>query len=92
MNALLVHTTTPLLDPQRKGIRLPLRGSLLRSVALNVAAVRHLIEMKLSAVRVGVERKLIFRKASGLSRIPQITYLRSRIRISTHRSTALIKS
>ena len=41
-------------DRQRKGVRLPLRGSLRRSVASNVAAVCRLSEMKLLAVKVGV--------------------------------------
>jgi hypothetical protein len=41
-------------DRQRTGVRLPLRGSLRRSVALNVAAVCRLSEMKLLAVKVGV--------------------------------------
>jgi hypothetical protein len=45
-------------DRQRKGVRLPLRGSLRRSVASNVAAVCYLSEMELLAVQVGVNAHL----------------------------------
>ena len=79
-------------DRQRKGVCLPLRGSLRRSVASNVAAVCHLSEMKLSAVKVGVECVFIHGRANSPSNVPQITYLRSSIRISTSRPTALLLS
>ena len=42
-------------DRQRKGVRPPLRGRLRRTVASNVTAGCRLSEIKLSAVKVGVE-------------------------------------
>ena len=52
-------------DRQRKGVRLPLRGSLRRSVA----AVYHLSEIKLSAVKVGVDYALLIREVERPSDI-----------------------
>jgi len=51
--------------PRRKGAGLPLARGLRRSGGSNVAAVRHLIEMKLSVIKVGVKCAFLVQEVNG---------------------------